>query len=113
MVRAYYILLFGLRSDRGVGNARDAHFENENGHDIHDYIKHTRNGKENQRSDRIAGRTENRRPEIIQQIANIMKFAVPLMATGVLQLLFSTADMVVVGSFVGMTELAAVGATPA
>lgn len=42
---------------------------------------------------------------------NIMKFAVPLMATGVLQLLFSTADMVVVGSFVGMTELAAVGAT--
>jgi len=42
---------------------------------------------------------------------NILKFAIPLMATGVLQLLFSTADMVVVGSFVGMTELSAVGAT--
>lgn len=33
------------------------------------------------------------------------------MATGILQLLFSTADMVVVGTFVGMTELAAVGST--
>ena len=42
---------------------------------------------------------------------NILKFAVPLMATGVLQLLFSTADMIVVGSFVGQTEFSAVGST--
>lgn len=44
---------------------------------------------------------------------SIIKFSVPLMATGILQLLFSTADMIVVGSFVGMTELAAVGSTGA
>lgn len=42
---------------------------------------------------------------------SIIKFSVPLMATGILQLLFSTADMIVVGTFVGMTELAAVGST--
>ncbi len=42
---------------------------------------------------------------------NILRFAVPLMATGVLQLLFSTADMIVVGSFVGQTEFSAVGST--
>lgn len=42
---------------------------------------------------------------------NILKFAVPLMATGVLQLLFSTADMIVVGNFVGQTEFSAVGST--
>lgn len=42
---------------------------------------------------------------------NILKFAVPLMATGVLQLLFSTADMIVVGRFVGQTEFSAVGST--
>ena len=42
---------------------------------------------------------------------NILRFAVPLMATGVLQLFFSTADMIVVGSFVGQTEFSAVGST--
>lgn len=41
----------------------------------------------------------------------ILKFALPLMATGVLQLLFNAADMIVVGSFVSDTALAAVGST--
>ncbi len=41
----------------------------------------------------------------------ILKFALPLMATGILQLLFNAADMIVVGSFVSDTALAAVGST--
>ncbi len=41
----------------------------------------------------------------------IIKFAVPLMLTGILQLLFNAADMIVVGRFVGDVALAAVGAT--
>ena len=44
-------------------------------------------------------------------LPKILKFALPLMATGVLQLLFNAADMVVVGQFVGDVALAAVGAT--
>lgn len=44
-------------------------------------------------------------------LPKIMKFALPLMATSVLQLLFNTADMMVVGQFVGDIALAAVGAT--
>ena len=34
-------------------------------------------------------------------LPKIFKFALPLMLTGVLQLLFNAADMVVVGQFVG------------
>lgn len=41
----------------------------------------------------------------------ILKFALPLMATGILQLLFNAADMIVVGSLVNDTALAAVGST--
>ncbi len=41
----------------------------------------------------------------------ILIFSLPLMATGVLQLLFNAADMVVVGQFVSETALAAVGST--
>ena len=44
-------------------------------------------------------------------LPKILKFALPLMATGVLQLLFNAADMVVVGRFVGDVALGAVGAT--
>ncbi len=44
-------------------------------------------------------------------LPKIFKFALPLMLTGVLQLLFNAADMVVVGQFVGDIALAAVGAT--
>ena len=41
----------------------------------------------------------------------IVIFSVPLMLTGILQLLFNTADMIVVGSLVSDTALAAVGST--
>jgi putative MATE family efflux protein len=43
----------------------------------------------------------------------IMIFALPIMAMNILQLLFNTADMVVVGHFSGSEALAAVGATGA
>lgn len=41
----------------------------------------------------------------------IILFAVPLMLSGILQLLFNAADVVVVGKFAGHESLAAVGAT--
>lgn len=41
----------------------------------------------------------------------ILIFAVPLMLTGILQLAYNTADIVVVGKFVGAQALAAVGST--
>lgn len=44
-------------------------------------------------------------------LPKILKFALPLMFTGILQLLFNAADMMVVGRFVGDTALAAVGST--
>lgn len=43
----------------------------------------------------------------------MMKFAIPLMCSGILQLLFNAADVVVVGRFAGDTALAAVGANSA
>lgn len=42
---------------------------------------------------------------------NIIIFAVPVMLTGILQLLFNACDMVVVGKFAGSEALAAVGST--
>lgn len=42
---------------------------------------------------------------------NMLAFAVPLMFSGILQLLFNAADIVVVGNFAGDRSLAAVGAT--
>lgn len=42
--------------------------------------------------------------------SKILLFAVPLMISSILQLLFNAADMVVVGRFAGSTALAAVGA---
>lgn len=44
-------------------------------------------------------------------LKNIMIFAVPLMFTNFLQILFNAADTVVVGKFAGGNALAAVGAT--
>ena len=44
---------------------------------------------------------------------NIIAYAVPLMLTGILQLLFNAADLVVVGRFCGRLSIAAVGATGA
>lgn len=44
-------------------------------------------------------------------LPGIMGFALPLMATSVLQLLYNAADIIVVGRYVGSEALAAVGAT--
>lgn len=44
-------------------------------------------------------------------LPNIIRFAIPLMLTGVLQLLFNACDMIVVGKFAGSAPLAAVGST--
>ena len=41
----------------------------------------------------------------------LLVFALPLMATGVLQLLYNAADMIIVGKFDGKEALAAVGST--
>ncbi|WP_369297517.1 MATE family efflux transporter [uncultured Neglectibacter sp.] len=46
-------------------------------------------------------------------LGKIVKFAIPLAVSGVLQLLFNAADIVVVGRFAGSTALAAVGSTGA
>ena len=42
-----------------------------------------------------------------------MRFAIPLAISGILQLLFNAADIIVVGQFVGPSALAAVGSTSA
>ncbi|MBR4143439.1 MAG: MATE family efflux transporter [Firmicutes bacterium] len=44
---------------------------------------------------------------------NIIRYAVPLLLTGILQLLFNAADLVVVGRYCGRLSIAAVGATGA
>ena len=44
-------------------------------------------------------------------ITKIIKFTIPVMLSGILQLLFNTADVIVVGRFTGKTALAAVGST--
>ena len=46
-------------------------------------------------------------------IPNILRFSLPLIATGMLQLLYNAADNIVVGQFDGQTALAAVGSTGA
>ena len=45
--------------------------------------------------------------------SKIIKFSIPLMLSGILQLLFNAADIVVVGNFSGPESLAAVGSTSA
>lgn len=44
-------------------------------------------------------------------LMNILRFALPLMLTGILQLFYNAADIVVVGRFSGSDSLAAVGST--
>lgn len=44
-------------------------------------------------------------------LPKILKFIVPLMLTGILQLLYNAADIIVVGRFVGKEAMAAVGST--
>ncbi len=46
-------------------------------------------------------------------LGKLLKFAIPLMLSGILQLLFNAADIVVVGRFAGHQALAAVGSTGA
>ena len=46
-------------------------------------------------------------------LPNLIRFAVPLMLTGILQLLYNAADVVIVGRFAGATALAAVSSTGA
>ena len=43
--------------------------------------------------------------------SKILLFALPLMCSGILQLLFNAADIIVVGRYTGSTALAAVGST--
>ena len=42
-------------------------------------------------------------------LPNIIKYAIPLMLTGLLQLLYNAADVIVVAKWAGGTALAAVG----
>ena len=44
-------------------------------------------------------------------LKKILIFSIPLMLSGVLQLLFNAADVIVVGRFAGSPSLAAVGST--
>ena len=44
-------------------------------------------------------------------LKKILVFSIPLMLTGLLQIAYNTADVVVVGRFVGKEALAAVGST--
>ena len=44
-------------------------------------------------------------------LGKILLFSVPLMMSGILQLLFNAADIIVVGRFAGNSALAAVGST--
>ncbi len=44
-------------------------------------------------------------------LKKVLQFALPLMATGILQLLYNAADIIVVGQFAGKTALAAVSST--
>lgn len=44
-------------------------------------------------------------------LGKLLRFAIPLMFSSILQLLFNAADIVVVGQFTGSQALAAVGST--
>ena len=54
-------------------------------------------------------RTQNRSMLEGPLFRNIILYTIPVMLTGVLQLLFNAADVVVVGRFAGKEALAAVG----
>ena len=44
-------------------------------------------------------------------VPKILQFSIPLMLSGILQLLFNAADIIVVGQFTGSAAMAAVGST--
>ena len=46
-------------------------------------------------------------------LGKILIFSIPLMLSGILQLLFNAADVIVVGRYAGSQSLAAVGSTTA
>lgn len=46
-------------------------------------------------------------------LPQIIVYFIPIMLSGVLQLLYNAADVIVVGRFAGSTALAAVGSTSA
>lgn len=43
--------------------------------------------------------------------SNIIRYTIPIILTGILQLLFNAADLMVIGNFRGSDSVAAVGAT--
>lgn len=65
--------------------------------------------------EKIRGREKTKKYEIDMcngpLFGKIIVFAIPLMLSGILQLLFNAADMIVVGRFSGSDALAAVGST--
>ena len=44
-------------------------------------------------------------------LPNIIRYTIPLIFTGVLQLLFNAADLIIVGQYCGSIMVGAVGAT--
>lgn len=44
-------------------------------------------------------------------VSNIIAYTIPIILTGILQMLFNTADLIVIGQFRGSTSVGAVGAT--
>ena len=44
-------------------------------------------------------------------MGNLLRFSIPLMLSGILQLLFNSADIIVLGQFAGGNAMAAVGST--
>lgn len=63
----------------------------------------------------VGGKSSSKKYEIDMcngpLFGKIIVFALPLMASGILQLMFNAADMIVVGRFTGSNALAAVGST--
>ena len=64
----------------------------------------------------IIAATENQKKYEIDMtqgalLGNVVRFAIPLVLTGILQLLFNAVDMIVIGHFAGARSLAAVGST--
>ena len=44
-------------------------------------------------------------------LGSVITYTIPIILTGILQLLFNAADLIIVGRFCGSTSVAAVGAT--
>ena len=44
-------------------------------------------------------------------VSSVILFAIPMLLSGILQILFNAADTIVVGRFSGHTSMAAIGST--